>query len=128
MDLVCVDGTISLGVVIDGVNLKVDKTSDIGSALIPTGTEAERDGIPSAGYFRFNSESSSFEGYDGAFWGSVGGGATGGDIDDVFYENTISMTVDYTITTNKNAMSAGPISIADGVTLTIPTGSVWTIV
>ena len=35
---------------------RVAKTSDTGSAVIPTGTQAERDGTPSAGYFRFNSD------------------------------------------------------------------------
>jgi hypothetical protein len=53
----------------------VEKTSATGSAEIPAGTDAERDGTPSAGYFRFNTDSSSFEGYDGTAWGAVGGSA-----------------------------------------------------
>lgn len=44
------------------------------------------------------------------------------------YENSQSITASYTITTNKNAMSAGPIDIASGATVTVPSGSVWTIV
>jgi len=36
--------------------------------------------------------------------------------------------VNYTITSGKNAMSAGPITIDTGVAVTVPTGSVWTIV
>lgn len=35
---------------------------------------------------------------------------------------------DYTVTLNKNALSAGPITINDGVTVTVPDGSNWTIV
>jgi hypothetical protein len=54
----------------------VSKTSSTGSALLPTGTTAERDGSPSAGYIRFNTTDSSFEGYDGSAWGAIGGGAT----------------------------------------------------
>lgn len=46
----------------------------------------------------------------------------------VFYENSQTVTADYTITAGKNAMSAGPITINTGVTVTVPTGSVWTIV
>lgn len=46
----------------------------------------------------------------------------------VFYENDQEVAVDYTITTSKNAMSAGPITIASGVTVTIPDGSSWAIV
>jgi hypothetical protein len=60
--------------------------------------------------------------------GGSGGGATGGGGDQVFYENNITITGDYTISTNKNAMTAGPVSINSGVTVTVPSGSVWTIV
>lgn len=56
--------------------------------------------------------------------GITGTGATA----NVFYENNQHVTGDYTITTNKNAMSAGPITIDNGVTVTVPTGSEWTIV
>ena len=44
------------------------------------------------------------------------------------YENSQTISNDYTITTNKNAMSAGPITVASGATLTIPSGSTYTIV
>ena len=52
----------------------------------------------------------------------------GGGNDSVFFENDQEVTVDYTISTSKNAMSAGPIGIATGITVTIPSGSTWTIV
>jgi len=55
-------------------------------------------------------------------------GAQGGGSDRVFYENDQTVTTDYTITTNKNAMSAGPITVNNGVTVTVPNGSSWTIV
>jgi len=58
----------------------------------------------------------------------IRGGATGGGTDDVFYENAQTVTENYTITTNKNAMTAGPVSIDSGVTVTVPSGSVWTVV
>lgn len=58
----------------------------------------------------------------------VGGiGASGGGVDAVFYENDQEVTVDYTITSGKSASSTGPISIASGVTVTIPDGSRWVI-
>jgi hypothetical protein len=57
-----------------------------------------------------------------------GGGATGGGSDKVIYENDQNITVDYEITAGKNAMSAGPITINDGITLTIPVGSTYTVV
>ena len=46
----------------------------------------------------------------------------------VFFENDTTLTSSYTITAGKNAMTAGPITIADGVTVTIPDGSTWTVV
>ena len=48
--------------------------------------------------------------------------------DGCIYENSQTISNNYTITTNKNAMSAGPITVASGVTLTIPSGSTYTIV
>ena len=51
-------------------------TATTGSAVVPAGTEAQRDGSPAAGYFRFNSDTGAFEGYNGTAWGAVGGGAT----------------------------------------------------
>ena len=51
-------------------------------------------------------------------------GAAGG----MFYENDITLNTSYTITASKNAMTAGGITLADGVTVTVPSGSTWTIV
>ena len=43
-------------------------------------------------------------------------------------ENDTTITADYTITTGRNALSAGPLTVNTGVTITVPTGSVWTVV
>lgn len=59
---------------------------------------------------------------------SISGGAMGGGSNRIFFENDITVTDDYEITTGKNAMSAGPLTINAGVTITIPSGSDWTIV
>ncbi|MEX0668426.1 MAG: hypothetical protein WD061_01630 [Candidatus Saccharimonadales bacterium] len=55
-------------------------------------------------------------------------GALGGGDDEVFYENDTVITTNYTITTNKNAMTAGPVTLNTGVEVTVPSGSVWTVV
>lgn len=47
---------------------------------------------------------------------------------DAFIENSANIANSYTITTGRNAMSAGPITINSGVTVTVPSGSTWTIV
>ena len=49
-------------------------------------------------------------------------------IDDIFYENSTTVSSDYTLTAGKNAMSAGPITIGSGITVTVPSGSTWTVV
>jgi hypothetical protein len=62
-------------------------------------------------------------------WGEAGGGgATGGGTDEVFYENDQVVTANYTITTNKNAVTAGVIAINSGIDITIPSGSYWVVV
>jgi hypothetical protein len=64
----------------------------------------------------------------------VQGQMVGGDYNPSFnpnitiYENATTISVNYAITTGTNGMSAGPITIANGIVVTIPTGSVWTIV
>tara|TARA_A100001234_G_scaffold209674_1_gene208733 strand:- start:421 stop:762 length:342 start_codon:yes stop_codon:yes gene_type:complete len=60
--------------------------------------------------------------------GGGGGGATGNSGNEVFYENDTNVSSSYTITTGKNAMSAGPITLDASVVVTIPAGSVWTVV
>jgi len=107
---------------------KVPRTSTTGSAVLPSGTEAQRDGSPSAGYIRFNSDASSFEGYNGTAWGAIGGGATGGGTDAWALEHDNTITTDYTIGTGKNVINAGPMTINSGATVTVPTGSSWSIV
>ena len=93
---------------------------------IPSGTSAERPGTPTAGMIRYNSENQQFEGYAAA-WGGFGG-AAGASGNAVFYENDTNVTASYQITSGKNAMSAGPITLNAGVVVTIPSGSVWTVV
>lgn len=108
--------------------LVVEKTSNTGSGKLPVGTTAERDGSPATGFLRFNSTLGKPEVYNGSAWGAVGGGATGGGSDAVFIENDQTVTANYTITANKNAGTFGPVTVGSGVTVTVPSGSVWSIV
>ena len=102
------------------------QTGATGAALTPSGTTAQRP-TPATGHFRFNTTLGKFEGYTGAAWGAVGGGATGGGADEVFVENGQTVTTNYTLSTNKNASSVGPITINAGITVTVPSGSTWAI-
>jgi hypothetical protein len=101
----------------------VEKTSATGSAVIPAGTTGQRDGSPANGYFRYNSSLASFEGYVGGAWGGVGGAQAGG----VIFENALTISANYTLTTSKNGLSVGPITIGSGVTVTVPSSQRWVI-
>jgi len=117
-------GKMAIGATSSAVKLSIVSTD---SVLIPVGTTAQRP-TGATGYIRFNSTNSLFEGYNGTAWGSLGGGATGGAGNQVFIENDQTVTTDYTVTSNKNAGSFGPITVDTGITVTIPTGSTWSIV
>jgi len=100
---------------------------------LPDGTTAQRPGSAAAGMFRYNTTTNEFEGYSGSSpsWGSIGGsggGATGTGSDAIFLNYGQTVTGTYSIPANTNSLSAGPISIASGQTVTIPSTSRWTIV
>lgn len=80
-----------------------------GSFTVPSGTTGQRAG---AG-IRYNTTFGQYEGYDTntSSWASIGGGATGGAGNQVFYENDQVVTANYTIASDKNASTTGPITI-----------------
>lgn len=61
---------------------------------------------------------------------TAGGLVTGDNFNntDVFYYNARTISVDKTIAGTENAMSVGPIIIADTITVTIADGGEWVIV
>jgi hypothetical protein len=100
---------------------------------LPAGLTGDQPLAPSVGMVRYNTSNNEFEGYGGspASWQDLGGVPTGGGNDKIFYLNSQIVTTNYTIPTTplaKNAMSSGPITIAAGVTVTVPAGSNWAIV
>jgi len=102
----------------NGVRLffNTDYRADSGTTFVMTPPAQAGDELEAIGY-KVNVVSS-----------GGGGGATGGGTDEVFYENDATVNVNYTISSGKNAMSAGPITIANGITVTIPNGSTWSVV
>ena len=99
---------------------------------ISDGTTAQRPGSPAVGMFRYNTTTNEFEGYSGSSpaWGSIGGsgGATGTGTDTTFLNFGQTVTGSYSIPASTNSLSAGPITVNSGQTVTIPSGSNWTIV
>jgi hypothetical protein len=139
--------------------------------LIPKGTTAQQPtGV--AGYLRFNTTTSQFEGHNGTTWASVGGAAIVNDVTTASFEyplfaaatsgnattvytgsanllykpstgelqaqavtanngmfmNTATIAVNTTIASGYNAGSFGPVSVATGITVTVPSGSTWSVV
>jgi hypothetical protein len=97
-----------------------------GSVKLPVGTTAQRP-TAATGKIRYNSTLGSYEGYDGASWSSLGGGATGAGGDTVFNLNSPTVTTSYSFPANKNAMSVGAITINSGVTVTVPANQRWVV-
>lgn len=105
----------------------VDNTAT-GYFDLPVGTTAQRPGTPNSGMIRFNTDSAQYEGYNGVAWSSIGGGAQGGGADKVFVETDQVISQSYTLSTGKNAMTAGPVAIQAGAIVTVPSGASWVIV
>ena len=95
------------------------------SVLVPVGNTAQRP-TTTAGALRYNSDSSSFEGYNGSAWGSLGG-ATGAGTDQAFFLNGLTVNTSFTIPTGKSAHTVGPLTLASGVTITVPAGSKYVV-
>lgn len=102
--------------------LSLDSTSSI---QLPTGTTAQRPASPNAGDLRWNTTEASAEIYDGTAWGSVGGGGAS-ETGFVAHAHTISDA--QSIDTGYNALSAGPVTIDATGSVTLASGSVWTII
>lgn len=95
-----------------------------GAVKLPVGTTGQQPGTPAAGMIRFNSDTPGFEGYNGTAWASVGGGNS---TNKGFWENAITISGNYSVTNGYNAMTAGPITIGAGSSITLPAGSRWVV-
>jgi hypothetical protein len=115
---------LGVGTASPSVTLAMSATDAI---LIPVGTTGQQP-TGAAGMLRFNSSTSLFEGYNGTAWGSIGGGATGGGTDQIFYLNGQTVNTSYTIPNGQNAGTFGPVTIAGGAVVTVPSGSTWSVV
>jgi len=103
------------------ISVLISTTDALG---VPVGNAAQQPANAAAGYLRFNTDTVQFEGYNGSVWGGIGGAQAGGAI----ITNNQTATVNYTITSTQNGFSVGPVSVANGVVITISAGSHWAII
>ena len=106
---------------------------------IPSGTTANRPTGVSVGTLRFNTDTDAAEIYkadDGsgsAGWASVSGGGPALGDDNIIRTNANTISENITVGPTAggefaNGMSAGPIEISSGYTVTVESGGSWSIV
>lgn len=119
-------GNVGIGTSSPAVKLAISSTDAV---LLPVGTTGERP-AGASGYIRFNTTTGGFEGHNGTAWGAIGGGggATGGGTDAIFHLNGQTVNNSYSIPSGQNAGTFGPVTVASGAVVTVPSGSTWTIV
>jgi len=84
--------------------------------------------VPVSGMLRYNTTTSTFEGYGALGWGSIGGGAAGGGTDAIFWNNGQTVNTSYSIPATTNAGTFGPVTISSAATVTVPSTSTWTVI
>jgi hypothetical protein len=100
----------------------------LGAFAVPP-TVDNQGGPLQEGMLYYNTVSNSMFVYNGSAWEpAFSDMPTGSGSDKVFYLNDNQVTADYTLPPGQNAMSAGPITVNLGVTVTVPPGQAWTIV
>ena len=87
-------------------------------------TSTTRPPVPATNQMILETDSKLLFAYIGGIWQQVASVDQGWP----FFENNQIVTADYTVTTGRNAGTFGPITIEAGVTVTVPVGSVWTVV
>jgi hypothetical protein len=101
-----------------------DIDAAVGAAVV---TSTTRPGAPWSGQIIHETDTDLTLVWDGTAWKPAGGG-TSNVASDCIQPNFNTISENYTFDTGYNGVSAGPITIADGFTVTVPVGSAWSVV
>ena len=91
-------------------------------------TSTTRPSAPSEGQIIYETDTNLYFGWNGSAWTGIGGGASGGGTDKIFWENGQTVTANYTIPSSTNAGTFGPVTVNNGVTVTVSNGANWVVV
>jgi hypothetical protein len=103
----------------DNIDAIAPRTSATGSVQIPAGTTAQRDGSPTNGYLRYNTQLNQFEGYINGGWGGLGGGGGSGDPNQNAFSN-FAVSGQTTIAADQ---TTDTINFAAGANITLTTNA-----
>lgn len=98
-------------------------TTTKGDLIVSNGTDNVRLGVGTDAYV-LTADSTAASGIK---WAAAAGGGSNITAQGM-WENALTISSNYTITSGNSAMSAGPITIASGVSVTVPSGSRWVVV
>jgi hypothetical protein len=121
-ELNILDGVTVTASDINNVVNKVPRTSTTGAALIPSGTEAERP-TPATGQLRFNTDATSFEGYNGTEWGSISGKPFLGNSQFLTTDTTLTSADDRDLLVYSNAIDITLPAVSEGLVFGIVNAS-----
>lgn len=105
----------------------VDTTAVAGKTITVV-TSSTRPTGPLEPTYIYESDTNTTLVWNGSAWVTIGGGATGGGTDKLFWENGQSVTANYTIPSSTNAGTFGPVTVNSGVTVTVSNGANWVVV